>query len=86
MAEKVCAWGECNKFDIPKWTKKQTSTHKKKSLMTTPVAKNAPVLYPYFIPVLISEKNAGPNENVNNMMRTKAWDIKLKIKMVGYNR
>lgn len=54
--------------------------------MTTPVAKNAPVLYPYFIPVLISAKNAGPNENVNNMMRTKAWDIKLKIKMVGYNR
>ncbi len=60
--------------------------HKKKSLRTTPVAKNAPVLYPYLIPVLIREKKAGPKEKVSNIISTKAWDIKLKIKMYVYNR
>jgi hypothetical protein len=51
---------------MPKCTSTQTSRHKKKSLNTTPAAKNEPVLYPNLIPVFIKAKNAGPNENVRS--------------------
>ena len=70
MAKKVCVSEECNKFAIPKCTKTQTSKHKKKSLITTPIAKKEPVLYPNLIPVFIRAKNAGPNENVRSKIIT----------------
>jgi hypothetical protein len=45
-----------------------TNKHKNKSLITTPVAKKEPVLYPNFMPVFIKAKKAGPNENVRSII------------------
>ena len=67
IAKNVWVSEECNKLAIPKYTKKQTNIHKKKSLTTTPIAKKEPVLYPNLIPVLMSAKNAGPNEKVRSI-------------------
>jgi hypothetical protein len=39
---------------------------RKKSLITMPVARRDPVLYPCFIPVFINAKKAGPKEKVRS--------------------